>query len=146
MNPLVQELLKAPDLFQIIENLNQAWEDEQKKRHEFWAKVDEGLKAEFILGEIIYHSPVYGRHWMASSQLTRKLIPYVYDNQLGMIAYEKVMVRMTRNDYEPDTGHVHKKKERDSSKKYKFDLENKTLFMEPQKTKLSFILNQSKKT
>jgi len=26
-----------------------------KKRHEFWVNIDKNLKAEFILGEIIYH-------------------------------------------------------------------------------------------
>jgi Uma2 family endonuclease len=98
----VSELMHAPDLRAILDELETAWNEEQKKRHEFWADVDESRKAEFIMGEIIYHSPVYGRHWMASSNLSRHLLPYVYDNDLGKIAYEKVMVRMTRNDYEPD--------------------------------------------
>lgn len=98
----VDELLKAPNLRELINELEKAWEDEQQRRHAFWADVDEGVKAEFILGEIIYHSPIYGRHWMASSQITRRLLPYVYDNKIGRVAYEKVMVRLTRNDYEPD--------------------------------------------
>lgn len=67
-----------------------------------WADVDENIKAEFILGEIIYHSPVYGRHWMASSNMTTELLPYVKKQKLGKVGYEKVMVRLTRNDYEPD--------------------------------------------
>lgn len=98
----VSELMYAPDLRAILDELETAWNEEQKKRHEFWADVDESRKAEFILGEIIYHSPVYGRHWKASTRLTRRLIPYVYDHDLGEVAYEKVMVRLTRNDYEPD--------------------------------------------
>jgi Uma2 family endonuclease len=102
MNSALQNILQRPDLEAIIHELNETWANEQRKRHEFWAEIDENTKAEFILGEIIYHSPIYGRHWMASSQITRRLIPYVYDNSLGMVAYEKVMVRMTRNDYEPD--------------------------------------------
>ena len=98
----VSELMYAPDLRAILDELETAWNEEQKKRHEFWVDVDESRKAEFILGEIIYHSPVYGRHWMASSNLSRHLLPYVYNHDLGKIAYEKVMVRLTRNDYEPD--------------------------------------------
>lgn len=39
---------------------------------------------------------------MASSAITRHLLPYVYDKKLGKVGYEKVMVRLTRNDYEPD--------------------------------------------
>jgi Uma2 family endonuclease len=99
---IVEEILQAPNLRELIDKLETAWADEQKRRHEFWAEIDENIKAEFIMGEIIYHSPVYGRHWMASSNLSRWLLPYIYDNDLGKIAYEKVMIRLTRNDYEPD--------------------------------------------
>lgn len=98
----VEEILQAPNLRELIDELERAWDDEQKRRHQFWAEVDENIKAEFIMGEIIYHSPIYGRHWMASSKISRRLLPYVYDNDLGKIAYEKVMIRLTRNDYEPD--------------------------------------------
>jgi hypothetical protein len=84
----VQDLLQSPNLRQLIDGLEA---QEQKKRHEFWANVDENVKAEFILGEIIYHSPIYGRHWMASTNISRRLLPYVSDNNLGKVAYEKVM-------------------------------------------------------
>jgi Uma2 family endonuclease len=50
----------------------------------------------------MYNSPVYGRHWKANTMICRELIPYVYDNGLGDVAVEKVMIRLTRNDYEPD--------------------------------------------
>lgn len=98
----VDELLKASNLRELINELEQAWADEQRRRHAFWADVEEGVKAEFILGEIIYHSPIYGRHWMASTNITTELLPFVKSRKLGMVAYEKVMVRLTRNDYEPD--------------------------------------------
>lgn len=97
-----EQILKAVEFKQILDELLEAWNDEQRRRHEFWADIDESVKAEFILGEIIYHSPIYGRHWMCSTQLIRRLVPHVYDQKLGMIAYEKVMIRLTRNDYEPD--------------------------------------------
>ncbi len=98
----VEEILQAPNLRELIDELETAWANEQKRRHEFWADIDENIKAEWIQGDIFYHSPVYGRHWMASSNLSRWLLPYVYENKLGKIAYEKVMIRLTRNDYEPD--------------------------------------------
>lgn len=97
---LVENLLQAPNLRELIDTLERAWNEEQQRRHQFWADVDENVKAEFILGEIIYHSPIYGRHWMASSNITRRLLPYVYDQKLGKIGYEKVMIRLTRNDYD----------------------------------------------
>ncbi|RYU94992.1 Uma2 family endonuclease [Emticicia agri] len=113
----ITDLLQAPNLREVLDELEQVWADEQKRRHEFWATVDENIKAEFILGEIIYHSPVYGRHWKASTRITRHLIPFVYDNDLGEVAYEKVMVRLTRNDYEPDICFWNKEKARDFEKK-----------------------------
>ena len=63
------ELLETPDLRNLIDELEKVWRDEQVQRHTFWAQVDENRKAEFILGEIIYHSPIYGRHWLASSNI-----------------------------------------------------------------------------
>jgi Uma2 family endonuclease len=39
---------------------------------------------------------------MASTAISRRLLPYVYDKHLGKVGYEKVMIRLTRNDYEPD--------------------------------------------
>jgi Uma2 family endonuclease len=98
----VAELLREPNLPELLTELNEAWEAEQRRRHAFWAEVDENRKAEFINGEELYHSPVYGRHWMASTNLVRYLVPYVYERNLGKVAIEKVMVRLTRNDYEPD--------------------------------------------
>lgn len=101
-HPLLKPLMHSPELGKLVEELGEIWRDEQRRRHDFWASVDEGMKAEFIDGEVIYHSPVYGRHWKASSRLSRHLMNFVYDNNLGEVAVEKVMIRCTRNDYEPD--------------------------------------------
>ncbi len=98
----VKEIMQSPHLPALLDELNAAWKDEQRRRHEFWAHVDENVKAEFIQGEIIYHSPVYGRHWNASSNILTQLLSYVKSNDLGKVAVQKVMVRLTRNDYEPD--------------------------------------------
>ncbi len=101
MSP-VENLLQAPNLRELIDELERTWHEEQQRRHQFWADVDESIKAEFILGEIVYHSPIYGRHWMASTNITTELLPYVRQKKLGKVGYEKVMIRLTRNDYEPD--------------------------------------------
>ncbi len=100
---ILQPILNSPDMGRLLEELNRQWQLEQERRHRFWEAIDGTVKAEFINGEeILYHSPVSGRHWMASTQLMRYMLPYVYDNQLGKVGYEKVMIRCTRNDYEPD--------------------------------------------
>ncbi len=97
-----EEILNTLEFKELLDELQEAWNDEQRRRHAFWAEVDENKKAEFILGEIIYHSPIYGRHWMCSTHLLTELLPYVKKQKLGMVAVEKTMIRLTRNDYEPD--------------------------------------------
>lgn len=97
-----EEILNTLEFKELLDELQEAWNDEQRRRHEFWAEVDENRKAEFILGETIYHSPIYGRHWMCSTHLLTELLPYVKKHKLGMVAIEKTMIRLTRNDYEPD--------------------------------------------
>ncbi len=95
-----EEIVNTLEFKELLDELQEAWNEEQRRRHTFWAEVDENKKAEFILGEIVYHSPIYGRHWMCSTHLLRYLIPYVYDRKLGMVAVEKTMIRLTRNDYD----------------------------------------------
>lgn len=97
-----EEILNTLEFKELLDELQEAWNDEQRRRHEFWAEVDENKKAEFILGKGVFTSPSYGQHWMCSTHLLRWLIPYVYDHKLGMVAVEKTMIRLTRNDYEPD--------------------------------------------
>lgn len=87
---------------QWLEQLNRDWEEEQRRRHAFWATHDEGAKAEFINGEVLYHSPVYGRHWMVMENITHALLPFIREHKLGRMTWEKVMCRFNRNDYEPD--------------------------------------------
>lgn len=98
LNPIRKSLLFGDYLRQ----LQADWQAEQTKRHAFWKDIDETQKAEFINGEGIYESPVYGRHWMASSNILTELLPFVKQHHLGKVGVEKVMVRCTRNDYEPD--------------------------------------------
>lgn len=102
MNDILEPILKSTNPKALIDELNQIWEAEQQKRHAFWADIDENVKAEFIEGEIIYHSPVYRRHWKVSTNLLGALIPYTQKHNLGEIGAEKVIIRCTRNDYEPD--------------------------------------------
>lgn len=99
---LYQQVKSSVDFPTVLQQLQHDWEEEQINRHEFWKKHDDSQKAEFINGIGVYHSQVYGRHWMASSNITRNLLPFVYNNKLGKVAYEKVLCRFTRNDYEPD--------------------------------------------
>lgn len=99
---ILEKLRKAPDAIKIWEAFQHELIAEKAKREEFYNLVHENVKAEFINGEIIFHSPVKNRHWLASSRICARIMPFVENNKLGMVGAEKVMIRLTRNDYEPD--------------------------------------------
>jgi Uma2 family endonuclease len=99
---LVEKLSKELNAWQVWEGLGQKLEQERRKREEFYNLIHENVKAEFINGEIVMHSPVRNRHWTASMKISSELHRYVKDNALGVVSAEKVMIRLTRNDYEPD--------------------------------------------
>jgi len=113
LNSIVRSLHFA----QHLQQLQEIWQEEQTKRHAFWKNIDETQKAEFINGEGIYDSPVYARHWMASSNILTELLPYVKKHQLGKVGVEKVMIRCTRNDYEPDICFWKKERSQDFTQK-----------------------------
>lgn len=102
----LQYLLDSPRLPFIARKIDAVLADERQRRREFYAAISEGDKAEFINGEVIFHSPVKLRHNAASGHLLRLLSAYVDMHGdmhgLGYVGYEKIMVSLTRNDYEPD--------------------------------------------
>ncbi len=99
---LAQQLLERPDAVLQMQAVHDVLAEEKKRRHDFYQWVTEGIKAEFINGKIITHSPVKRQHWKATDFLSRILSIYASIKELGSIGTEKVMVALTRNDYEPD--------------------------------------------
>jgi Uma2 family endonuclease len=99
---IVNDLKSSPHLKLVVDQLEHAMAEEQKNRQDYYALVHENVKAEFVNGEIIYQSPVRKKHWFISSELSSPLIQYVREHQLGLVAVEKAMVSLSRNDYEPD--------------------------------------------
>ncbi len=99
---LLEALQAAPDALLLIEEVKQHIEHEINKRKEFYALVHEDHKVEFINGEIVFQSPVRKAHWLVSTRLASRLNSYVEENKLGIVGVEKVMITLSRNDYEPD--------------------------------------------
>lgn len=97
-----KKILDQPDAPRVIEALQQALQEEQRKRTDFREWVTPAVKAEFINGEVIIHSPVKRKHWKITDLLSRIISIYSSKNKLGVVGTEKVMVALTRNDYEPD--------------------------------------------
>ncbi|MEM7125217.1 MAG: Uma2 family endonuclease [Chloroflexota bacterium] len=99
---LLEQLLRSPRLPRLVRELENTIEDEAIRRQAFYSQITEKVKAEFINGEVIIHSPVKRRHNDASSNLHVLLKAYVNRHKLGYIGYEKILISLTRNDYEPD--------------------------------------------
>jgi Uma2 family endonuclease len=101
-NQALQQLLRSPRLPEAVRRLQAVARAEAKQRRYFYDVVTEQQKAEFINGEIIVHSPVKQRHSEASENLFTLLKMYVRKHGLGVVRHEKILIILTRNDYEPD--------------------------------------------
>lgn len=107
---LAEQIMERPDARLIMEEVSQMLEAERRLRQHFYETVREDEKAEFINGEIIVHSPVKKRHDNVSGNLYILLKTFVVKNDLGYVGHEKVMIGLSRNDYEPDICYFSKEK------------------------------------
>jgi len=98
----VEQALQMPDAVLFAQKLESALKAERKKRRHFYEIVEENKKMEFINGEIVFQSPVKKRHNSATKLLCILLQTFVAKHRLGFVGIEKIMVSLTRNDYEPD--------------------------------------------
>lgn len=102
MDTVLEQLLESPKLNLFYAQLHRIVDEEQVRREQFYATLGEDEKSEFINGEVIVHSPVKLRHSLASYNLAMLLGAHVRKHQLGLVAHEKLLIALTRNDYEPD--------------------------------------------
>jgi Uma2 family endonuclease len=102
MNITVEKTLEMPNAVLFARQLDVALKKEQKKRQHFYSIIDENKKMEFINGEVYFQSPVKLRHNSAMLALAKLLHTYTAANKLGYVGVEKLLVSLTRNDYEPD--------------------------------------------
>lgn len=98
----IQELLNSPELPRAFEQLSAVIGSERERRERFYDEITPSMKAEFINGEVIVHSPVSYAHSVASKNLLKMMDTYVIHRRLGVVLCEKALVALTRNDYEPD--------------------------------------------
>jgi len=102
MEIFLKKIVKSVHFPAYLTQLQDAWQEEQRKRQEFYQNITEEQKAEFINGEVIIHSPVKRRHNEVGKRLLKQLDDYVSTYTLGFVGYEKLLIKLTRNDYEPD--------------------------------------------
>lgn len=101
-SPILEALLDAPDLPELIEQAQRAFAREQRLRKKFYADITPEHKWEFIQGEVIMHSPALNRHLLATQRCYNLLNAYAVTRKAGQVRVEKAMTSFPRNDYEPD--------------------------------------------
>ncbi len=113
---IVEYILEKSDAVIISEQLQTKLKDEQQRRLDFYELIDEDTKAEFINGEIVYHSPVYKEHTDATRLLLELLDYFIRIARKGYVGFEKTMTKFTRNDYEPDVCYFKEEKSKNFKK------------------------------
>ncbi len=99
---IIEQLMRSPRLPQVAQQLQAILQAEQQKRQRFYDEMTEEQQAEFSNGEIVVQTPVKWRHSQASQNLFALLQAYVQRRALGYVGHEKLLISLTRNDYEPD--------------------------------------------
>lgn len=102
MTELLKPLIASPGLPHFVQELCEVLARERTLRQKFYEEITEQEKAEFVNGQVIMHSPVQRRHSVASDLLFTLINTFVNQNDLGWVGHEKLLVALTRNDYEPD--------------------------------------------
>ncbi|MEA3338551.1 MAG: Uma2 family endonuclease [Chloroflexota bacterium] len=102
MGVVMQHLIRSPRLPAHLQELQSLLRKERARRARFYEEMSEGQKVEFINGEVIVQSPAKWHHTTAVRNLLTLLNTFVPKHSLGCVGQEKVLVTLTRNDYEPD--------------------------------------------
>lgn len=102
MENLLEQLKDSPDVVLVMSRFQEYMAEEAKKKQAFFDLVHENMKAEFINGAVVMHSPVRMKHLLVSSNLSYELNHHVKQHNLGFVGIEKMMVQFSRNCYEPD--------------------------------------------
>lgn len=102
MHANLQALTKSPRLNLLLSELLDFSEEEEDRRRVFYDEIEDGVKTEFINGEVIVHSPDKAKHIEVRERMTRLLGTHVAAHELGWLGGEKALTVFTRNDYMPD--------------------------------------------
>ena len=89
-----------PEAF--IGELRDAYRDRQLRRNQFIDSLSDEVKAEWIDGEAVYHSPAREAHNWTSTGIITLLSDYSRYVESVSVRVEKAMVEAGENNFEPD--------------------------------------------
>ncbi len=101
MENVVKQVVESPRLYKQLHDLLETEKSRRKYFHDNLQQY-EGQKVEFIAGEVAIRSSVKKRHADCKRRAMNLLSNYVYSKKLGFVGDEKILVSLSRNDYEPD--------------------------------------------
>jgi Uma2 family endonuclease len=102
MRSALEEIIRSPLLPSYLDEIRHTLAAESARREFFYETMTEERRMEFINGEIIMHSPARDRHSATVLYLASLLVAHVTAHQLGHVVFEKALIVLPRNDYEPD--------------------------------------------
>ncbi|HLL42666.1 MAG TPA: Uma2 family endonuclease [Segetibacter sp.] len=102
MDNVLKDIIDSPKLPDYVDELQQYLLQEEAKRTAFYENVSDDEKAEFINGEVIFSSPARDKHTVIVYNLSSIFIRFARKNKAGVVRGEKSLVRLRRNDFEPD--------------------------------------------
>lgn len=102
MTELLGQVMELPTLPEFVAELDTRLAAERERRRQFYERLPDGVKWEFINGEIVMHSPDMVRHMAVRGRLERLLSSYADARGLGVVLAEKGLCSFPRNDFMPD--------------------------------------------
>jgi Uma2 family endonuclease len=99
---VIEEILRSPRLPEYLAELKTILRAERAKRQRFIREVGDSRRAEFINGEVILPRLATLENLGASANLARLIGVYTQKHSGGCVGGGRLMISLTRNDYEPD--------------------------------------------
>ncbi len=101
MHDILQPILHSPRLKEYVNKLS-SLNNEEARRQYYYDVITEEQKAEFINGEVVFHLPDTKKENKTGSNLLVLLNTFVSVNDLGFVGYGRLLIHLSRNDFEPD--------------------------------------------
>src|SRR5437899_11506365 len=98
MTTLLEPILNSPKLPELVDELQGRLAEERARRQKFYEETPEGVKAEFINGQVVIHMPARDRHTEVRKFLDELLELFVRPRALGLVRGEKSLCVFPRND------------------------------------------------